>query len=120
MSVIMKRFVACSLVTMCLTAHNVMAEPHGFLTADTAPDSLRILPPPPPENSIAFLNDKAAFEMGRTLREPKRQTLAAVMLIIKIFQLHFLMPLARKYPRRALPVFMNYFKGCCRIVTTMQ
>lgn len=49
----------------------------GFLNSDTAPDSLQILPPPPSENSIEFLNDKAGFEMGRVLRNTDRQVLAA-------------------------------------------
>lgn len=48
----------------------------GFLTADTAPDSLAILPPPPTENSIAFLRDKAGYESGRVLKDKERTELA--------------------------------------------
>ncbi len=111
MSVIMKRIVACSLVTMCLTAHNVMAEPHGFLTADTTPDSLRILPPPPPENSIAFLNDKAAFEMGRTLRDPKRQTLAASDADYKNISAAFSDAFGQKISQESTPSLYELLQG---------
>lgn len=52
-------------------------ENKGFLTADTAPDSLAILPPPPTENSVAFLQDKADYETGRVLKNKERTELAA-------------------------------------------
>ncbi len=48
----------------------------GFLSPDEAPNSLAILPPPPIENSAAFLNDKATYDMGRVLRDKERETLA--------------------------------------------
>lgn len=77
MTIIFKRVSACVLASVFLCHGHVMAaESIGFLTTDTAPDSLQILPPPPPENSIAFLNDKAGFEMGGALRAPDRQALA--------------------------------------------
>ncbi|WP_273968368.1 acid phosphatase [Enterobacter cancerogenus] len=49
----------------------------GFLTAETAPDSLSLLPPPPPESSVAFLQDKAMYEKGHVLKNDKRFELAA-------------------------------------------
>ncbi|WJF91120.1 phosphatase PAP2 family protein [Paraburkholderia bonniea] len=49
----------------------------GFLTAETAPSSLAILPPPPAENTVAFLNDKANYEIGRSLKNDTRVALAA-------------------------------------------
>ncbi|KAA8733838.1 phosphatase PAP2 family protein [Acinetobacter qingfengensis] len=39
----------------------------SFLTADQTPDSLVILPPPPAFNSVAFLNDTAAYHEARSL-----------------------------------------------------
>lgn len=48
----------------------------GFLTQQTSPDSLAILPPPPAEDSIAFLADKARYESGRVLRNTDRAHLA--------------------------------------------
>jgi acid phosphatase (class A) len=44
----------------------------GFLTPQTAPDSLAILPPPPAENSVTFQADKARYESGRVLPDPAR------------------------------------------------
>lgn len=44
----------------------------GFLNAQTAPDSLAILPAPPAENTVAFQADKAQYETGRVLRDPER------------------------------------------------
>jgi len=42
---------------------------NGFLNPATLPDSLAILPPPPTEDSLSFLLDKARYEAGRTLRD---------------------------------------------------
>lgn len=49
----------------------------GFLTEQTSPDSLAILPPPPAEDSVAFLADKARYESGRVLRNNDRVRLAS-------------------------------------------
>ena len=49
----------------------------GFLTAQSSPDSLAILPPPPAEDSVAFLADKARYESGRVLRNDDRVRLAS-------------------------------------------
>jgi len=66
--------VICSI--LCMPAA-YSKENKGFLTADTSPDSLAILPPPPAENSIAFLRDKADYETGRVLKDRERTELAA-------------------------------------------
>ncbi|EPX2091819.1 PAP2 family phosphatase PhoN2, partial [Shigella sonnei] len=44
----------------------------GFLTQQTSPDSLSILPPPPAEDSVVFQADKAHYEFGRSLRDANR------------------------------------------------
>ncbi|HFR2312107.1 TPA: PAP2 family phosphatase PhoN2, partial [Shigella flexneri] len=49
----------------------------GFLTQQTSPDSLSILPPPPAENSVVFQADKAHYEFGRSLRDANRVRLAS-------------------------------------------
>lgn len=66
--------VICSILCMPVAYSK---ENKGFLTADTSPDSLAILPPPPAENSIAFLRDKADYETGRVLKNRERTELAA-------------------------------------------
>jgi len=59
-------------------AFNVSASEHaGFLSAETAPDSLAVLPAPPGENTVAFQADKAAYETGRVLRDAARVELAS-------------------------------------------
>lgn len=49
----------------------------GFLTPQTSPDSLAILPPPPKEDSVAFLADKAFYESGHVLRNEDRTRIAS-------------------------------------------
>ena len=49
--------------------------PH-YLTAQEAPDSLAILPPPPSFNSIDFLRDKAMYDWGVAQRRTPRGKLA--------------------------------------------
>lgn len=44
----------------------------SFLTVDQAPNSLQILPPPPAFDSVAFLNDKTAYEQTRILQGTPR------------------------------------------------
>lgn len=48
----------------------------GFLTPQSAPDSLAILPPPPGEDSAQFINDKAQYEKGHVLHNAARWELA--------------------------------------------
>jgi len=57
------------------SAYALKAE--GFLTRQTSPDSLAILPPPPTEDSVAFQADKARYETGRVLRNSDRVELAS-------------------------------------------
>lgn len=61
--------VACSVALLagCAHAHN-----KGYLTAQTAPDSLAILPPPPAENSAAFQNDRSQYYQTRVLPHSAR------------------------------------------------
>lgn len=61
-------------LTFIPAAHALKAE--GFLTKQTAPDSLAILPPPPAENTVTFQADKALYESGHVLRNPARIELA--------------------------------------------
>lgn len=49
----------------------------GFLNEHTAPDSLAILPPPPAENTVLFLDDKAQYEIGHVLQDSDRMAVAA-------------------------------------------
>ncbi|MEB6335542.1 acid phosphatase [Serratia rhizosphaerae] len=73
-----KRVAVCSVAALLFSASGAFAaQTQGFLTPETAPDSLQILPPPPAENTVMFLNDKAAYETGKTLKDAKRQALAA-------------------------------------------
>ena len=65
-------------ITMAYCGATLAADAPGFLTAKTAPSSLAILPPPPAENSVAFLADKAAYESGHVLRNAVRTRQAAL------------------------------------------
>ncbi|WP_149570831.1 acid phosphatase [Serratia bockelmannii] len=108
----MKRFIVCALVTMCASTFDALAaENHGFLTPDTAPDSFKILPPPPLENSIAFLNDKAAFEMGKTLRDMNRQSLAASDANYKNITAAFSDSFGKKISKKNTPVLYELLEG---------
>jgi len=69
--------VSSLLLTLCVSAPAFAAHPQGFLTADEVPNSLKILPPPPAETSVAFLSDKADYEAGRVLKDKAREELAA-------------------------------------------
>ncbi|MFP3439128.1 phosphatase PAP2 family protein [Pantoea sp. SIMBA_133] len=48
----------------------------GFLTQQTSPDSLEILPPPPAEDSVVFMADKSLYAASLTLRNSERARLA--------------------------------------------
>ncbi|EHM52435.1 acid phosphatase [Cardiobacterium valvarum] len=47
-----------------------------YMTLDEVADSLKLLPPPPAMDSIAFLNDKAQYDKGKQLRKTPRGELA--------------------------------------------
>ena len=58
------------LYTFTLSAHagegDVTTRPDVYyMTLDEVADSLRLLPPPPAMDSIAFLNDKAQYDKGK-------------------------------------------------------
>lgn len=73
-----KTFVlTCIAGSMMLTSTAWALKQDGFLSRQPSPDSLAILPPPPQEDSVTFLADKARYESGRVLRNPDRETLAA-------------------------------------------
>ena len=54
---------ACSLFSGSVFAQASDA----FLTAEQAPNSLQILPPPPAYDSVEFLRDKAAYDQARSM-----------------------------------------------------
>ena len=60
--------------TLCISsagwAQEIPAD--GFLSPGRAPDSLALLPPPPADNSIAFLADQAAYRQATELSDPQR------------------------------------------------
>lgn len=65
------------LSTFTLSAHagegDVTTRPDVYyMTLDEVADSLRLLPPPPAMDSIAFLNDKAQYDKGKQLRNTPR------------------------------------------------
>lgn len=43
-----------------------------YMTIDQVADSLKLLPPPPASDSVAFLNDKAQYDQGKLLRNTPR------------------------------------------------
>ena len=47
-----------------------------YMTIEEVADSLKLLPPPPAMDSIAFLNDKAQYDKGKQLRNTPRGELA--------------------------------------------
>ena len=47
-----------------------------YMTIEEVADSLKLLPPPPTMDSIAFLNDKAQYDKGKQLRNTPRGELA--------------------------------------------
>ncbi|GAB1849172.1 phosphatase PAP2 family protein [Achromobacter xylosoxidans] len=67
---------ACYTLFLLPTAH--ASEHTGFLSVETAPNSLEILPPPPAEDSTEFLHDKAKYESGHVLKNAARTKLAAM------------------------------------------
>ncbi|QKJ87969.1 phosphatase PAP2 family protein [Paramixta manurensis] len=71
-----QKAIMAMVVMTALTACASQAKPQGFLTPQDAPDSLTILPPPPAENTTAFLNDQAVYLQGHTLKNPQREALA--------------------------------------------
>ncbi len=72
-----KRVVVALLVGAWVCSSSAAAqETSGFLTPQSSPDSLAVLPPPPAEHSVAFQADKAQYETGRVLRDPARVALA--------------------------------------------
>jgi len=48
----------------------------AFLSFDSVPDDVALLPPPPEQGSIAFQADVAAYEAGLSLRQTERGALA--------------------------------------------
>lgn len=50
----------------------------GYLTRQTAPDSLALLPPPPPEGSAALALDEEVHKSAAALRDMPRYRLAAL------------------------------------------
>ncbi len=64
-------FVMCTLVCTGALAQNKY-DNHYYLTIDEVPNSIRILPPPPEENSARFAYDKAMYEYGKSIRETAR------------------------------------------------
>ncbi|CAI1508830.1 acid phosphatase [Serratia ficaria] len=70
-------FLSCIAGSLIFTSSAHALKNEGFLSRQAAPDSLAILPPPPPEDSVAFLADKVRYESGHVLRNPQRVKLAA-------------------------------------------
>ena len=69
------------LSSLAFTAHaaegDVTTRPDVYyMTIDEVADSLKLLPPPPAMDSIAFLNDKAQYDKGKQLRNTPRGELA--------------------------------------------
>ncbi|WP_345830771.1 phosphatase PAP2 family protein [Erwinia sp. HDF1-3R] len=62
---------------MMFTSPANALKPEGFLTQQTSPDSLAILPPPPAEDSARFQYDKARYESGRLRQNADRTRLAS-------------------------------------------
>jgi acid phosphatase (class A) len=73
----LKKFCFPLLAVGLLFSGGVQAEtvPH-FLTAEEAPDSFAILPPPPAFDSVEFLRDKAFYDWGVAQRKTARGKLA--------------------------------------------
>lgn len=57
-------------------AQDARAPLKGYLTADTMPDTVRVLPPPPPIGSGRALDDEAIFTNTRALAGSQRWALA--------------------------------------------
>ena len=69
------------LSSLAFTAHaaegDVTTRPDVYyMTIDEVADSLKLLPPPPAMDSIAFLNDRAQYDKGKQLRNTPRGELA--------------------------------------------
>lgn len=61
------------LFSQAFAAKDVTTQPDFYFLQETqAPDSLTLLPPPPATDSIEFLNDKAQYELGKSLRDTPR------------------------------------------------
>ncbi|MBF4180411.1 acid phosphatase [Lelliottia nimipressuralis] len=65
------RFTIIASSLVCSSAL-LAAENSGFLSPESSPNSLEILPAPPLEGSVAFLNDKANYDIGHTLKNEER------------------------------------------------
>jgi acid phosphatase (class A) len=84
---------------------------HGFLTRQTAPDSLIILPPPPAENSVLFQSDKAQYESGRVIRNASRNKIAAMDSDYKDFGRAFSQAFGMEISRAHTPILYKLLKG---------
>lgn len=71
-----KRLIALACMaffSQAFAAKDVTTQPDFyFLQEAQSPDSLTLLPPPPATDSIEFLNDKAQYELGKSLRDTPR------------------------------------------------
>ncbi|HBV39528.1 MAG TPA: phosphatase PAP2 family protein [Erwinia sp.] len=65
---------AClAIISLAHAAKDVTTKPDLYFLQETqSPDSLMLLPPPPATDSIEFLNDKAQYERGKSLRDTPR------------------------------------------------
>lgn len=72
-----KHLLASLLLALPLMGHSedgdVTTKPElYYMTIDQVADSLKLLPPPPASDSVAFLNDKAQYDQGKLLRNTPR------------------------------------------------
>ncbi len=63
-------------IASLVVAQTPAPRPKGYLTADTTPQTLRILPPPPPAGSGREADDEAIFTQTRSLKGDPRWALA--------------------------------------------
>ncbi len=83
----------------------------GFLTPETSPNSLAILPPPPTEDSVTFLADKAQYETGFVLPDPVRFDQAKRDADYKNFGHVFSEAFGMKISKSNTPVLYNLLAG---------
>ena len=67
----MKKIVLATLVGLLVSGYGMAADDH-YLKYEQAPDSLKLLPPPPAYTSIDFLSDKAHYDEGKAQRSTER------------------------------------------------
>ncbi len=87
------------------------AQTKGFLTEQTAPDSLAILPPPPAENSAAFTNDRAQYYQTRILPDRLRTERAASDADYKNINLAFSFAFGRTISPQTTPQLWKLLQG---------